>query len=306
MRTKKLELLIPARKNAPETYLRPLLVYHSAKTLKTLPYVFMLPGGPGANHSNYNAYRCLHQVANLVFFNPRGCGFSDVSVPSTYTMENYIEDVHAIKLALNLDSVILLGKSYGAMCALAYTLRYPKDVQQLILAAGADAYHFLQTAKDNLLARGSQEQQQICEYLWAGRFKSVEHVGEYFKLMAPLYSWKVRHKLVSKRPKPRYPFSYHSLNEGFAHQLWKFDYTKQLHQILCPTLILVGEEDWVTDPLYSRRMAELIPNAELQVFKNADHLLEIDVPELYFQRILDFLGMPVAYVPGSSRHPGNG
>ncbi len=41
------EVFIPGRDNAPETYLRLRLVYQNKKALETLPYVLILPGGPG-------------------------------------------------------------------------------------------------------------------------------------------------------------------------------------------------------------------------------------------------------------------
>lgn len=290
MITKIQEILIPARdSNSPETHLRVRSVYKNKSALETLPYVFILPGGPGANHSYYIDYDRLYEVANLIYYDPRGCGLSDAGDSLTYTMDNYIDDIHAIKSSLKLNSAILLGKSYGAMCALGYTLRYPDEVSQLILAAGAPTYQFIKTAQSNLLARGTSEQQQICHTLWEGNFKSDEHITEYFKVMASMYSWKVRHNEPVKRTTATHRFSFEALNEGFSKQFLKFDYIKQLCDIHCPTLILVGEEDWVTDPKYSKKMATLIADSTLHVFKNADHAMESDVPDLFFNTIISFI-----------------
>ena len=283
------EIMIPARNNSPETHLRVRLIYQNKKALEILPYVFVLPGGPGANHSYYTDYDCLHEIANLIYYDPRGCGLSDEGNLSTYSMENYMDDIHIIKESLQLGSVILLGKSYGAMCALGYTLRYPEDINKLILAAGVPTYEFIEAAKSNLLSRGTREQQQICHDLWTGSFKNDEHMAEYFKIMAPMYSWKRRNNLPVKRIEPTHRFSFEALNEGFRKKLWKFDYTRQLCDIQCPTLILVGEEDWVTDPKYSKEMAALISNSTLHVFKNADHAMESDVPDLFFNSIINFI-----------------
>jgi proline iminopeptidase len=289
MQTEIKEILISSREYAPETTLRVRLVYKNQKALENLPYVFMLLGGPGATHSYYTDYDCLHQVCNLIYFDPRGCGLSDKSDPATYTMNNYIDDVNFIKKVLELDSIILLGKSYGAMCALGYTLRYPKDVNKLILAAGVPTYTFIETAKMNILARGTAEQQGICNTLWAGEFTTNEHVALYFKIMASMYSWKTRNNQSVNRPTPSLPFAFEPLNEGFKHQFWEFDYTKELKNITCPTLILVGGEDWVTDPMYSKKMAALIPLSKLHVFERADHAMETDVPDLFFNSIINFI-----------------
>lgn len=289
MKTDIQEIMIPARDNSPETHLRVRMIYKNQETLETLPYVFILPGGPGANHSYYTDYDCLHKVANLVYYDPRGCGLSNEGDLSTYSMENYIDDIHIIKELLQLGPVILLGKSYGAMCALGYTLRYPEDVSKLILAAGVATYEFIETSKSNLLSRGTSAQQQICHDLWSGSFKNDEHMAEYFKIMATMYSWKIRNNLPVERVAPTHRFSFEALNEGFGKKLWKFDYTNQLCDIQCPTLILVGEDDWVTDAKYSKEMAALISNSTLHVFKNADHAMESDVPDLFFNAIINFI-----------------
>ena len=53
MFTKELKVLIKERDKAPETKLFVKIVAEDEESLKTKPYVFMLPGGPGANHSHY-------------------------------------------------------------------------------------------------------------------------------------------------------------------------------------------------------------------------------------------------------------
>lgn len=283
------EIEIPARADAPPTRIRVRRVYKVEAALKTAPYVFILPGGPGANHSYYFDYDCLSKVANLIYYDPRGCGLSDEGDRSSYNINNYINDLHVIKEFLQLESFILLGKSYGAMCALGYALRFPNDVEKLIVAAGVATYEFTKTAKENLFSRGTQEQQLICQSLWQGHIKNDEHMAEYFKIMASMYSWKKRNEQPIDRPESTHRFSFEALNEGFSNQFSLFDYTCQLNDIQCPTLILVGQEDWITDPIYSKEMAEKIPNSALHIFKNSDHAMESDVPELFFNTIINFI-----------------
>ncbi len=283
------KIKIPANKDTPSICLRVRVVYKNQNALKTAPYMFILPGGPGSNHSYYLNYDCLAEVVNLIYYDPRGCGLSGSGDSSTYTMDNYINDLHIIKESLELDSVILLGKSYGAMCALGYALRFPKDVNKLILAAGVPACDFIKTAQTNLKMRGTKEQQQICQNIWSGSIQNDEEMSEYFKIMATMYSWRKRNQQIVNRLAPTHRFTYEALNEGFATQFGHFDYRNQLKNLLCQTLILVGEEDWITDPMYSKEMAEKISNSTLHIFPNSDHAMESDVPELYFNTIVNFL-----------------
>lgn len=289
MWSKDLFIDIPKRAKAPETKLHIRIVSEREENLEKMPYIFMLPGGPGANHSHYKDYECLVTTGNIVFIDPRGCGLSDRQDPSTYNMDNYIQDVDEIRKHLHLDKITLLGKSYGAMCALGYTLDYPEHVSSLILAAGYPSFKNIETARLNLAERGTPEQQKVCEQLWEGSFKSNEEVNHFFNVMDTMYSWKKRHNQSVSRPAAEYAFEYEPLNQGFSGFLRTFNYEDRLHEVACKTLILVGEEDWVTDKKHSEFMASKIPNNQFVVFPNADHSMESDVPEEFFSTIQSFL-----------------
>ncbi len=288
--SKDLWLDIPSRTHSSSAKIFVKIVAQNKESLAVKPYVFILPGGPGANHAHYADYSCLSTHANIVFHDPRGCGQSSQDDPMNYTMENYIDDIEVIRQLLQLKKVILLGKSCGAMAAVGFILRYPDSVSQLILAAGAASFKFIETAKTNVLKQGSAQQQAVCETLWQGSFGSHDEVNDFFKRTASLYSYKVKHGLsfTPQSPSP-YPFSYECLNRGFGDFLREFNFEEQLHLIQSSTLILVGEEDWITDKSHSQLMAEKIPNSRLIIFSKANHKMEIDVPELYFNAIKEFI-----------------
>jgi proline iminopeptidase len=198
-----LNIPIPARNGAPKTTIFVKIIAQDEMSLKTKPYIFMLPGGPGANHSHYKDYSCLEDVGNIVFSDPRGCGLSEKGNAATYTMDNYIQDIDIIRQYLQLEKIILLGKSCGAMCALIYTLSYPNIVSQLILAAGSPSFKFLETAKNNLLTRGTtDEQNELCEKMWQGTFINDNEVERFIEVMATFYSYKKRHGQSTNRPLP--------------------------------------------------------------------------------------------------------
>lgn len=289
MWVKQLFIAIKARDMAPATRLSIQIVCENESNLGNRPYVFMLPGGPGANHSHYKDYVCLHKSSNVVFIDPRGCGLSDKQDPFCYTMDNYIQDIEAIRQHLQLEKIILLGKSYGAMCALGYTLTYKERVSNLILAAGSPSFRNLETARQNLEKRGNPAQKEVCKKLWAGNFANDQEVDHFFDVMDGLYSWKVRHDLPVNRPPSDYLFAHEPLNQGFGGFLRTFDYENRLHEVTCKTLILVGKEDWITDKKHSQLMADRIPDNQFIVFPNADHSMESDVPEAFFSSIQSFL-----------------
>lgn len=254
------------------------------------PVAFILPGGPGADHTAYQKYTVLQTDIDLVFHDPRGCGLSDKGRATSYNMENYINDIDAIREQLSLEKIMVIGKSYGSMCALGYALRYPQHVSKLVLAAGAPSFHFLTKAKENVKRIGTPEQIQICEKLWAGEFQSKEELLRFFQLTNSLYSVKAREMSASINLNTKSnQFAYEVLNEGFRHQFWHFNYETKLRDVECPTLILAGKEDWINDPIYAEQMAAHIPCSQLHVFEQASHAMEADVPEQFFPAISRFI-----------------
>ncbi len=279
------------RIDVPTVKLNVDVLAQTGKLAKSKQVAFILPGGPGADLRAYQKYACLQGVSGLVFHDPRGCGQSSRNDLSACNMNNYIDDVEAIRQHLALEKIVVIGKSYGAMCALGYALRYPHAVQKLVLSAGAPSYRFLNKAKKNLQRVGTPEQIQVAKKLWAGSFANNEELLHYFCLTNSLYSVKaITQPNVFDLTQKAKQFAYDVLNEGFRNEFWHFDYEHQLRRIVCPTLILAGKRDWITDVELSEFMAAHIPYSQLQVFKNASHAMEADVPDAYFTALADFVG----------------
>ncbi len=137
----------PERSEAPSAKIFVKALSSSRADLDSKPYVFIFPGGPGANHSHYENYDCLAPYGNIVFCDPRGCGLSSKADPSTYTIENYIKDVEIVRQHLGLKEIVVLGKSCGAIAALGFTLKYPSIVSKLILSAGLQVINFWKQQK---------------------------------------------------------------------------------------------------------------------------------------------------------------
>src|SRR5438874_12683349 len=94
-------------------------------------------GGPGASHDYFLPYLTpLARHHQLIFIDERGSGRSQkLEDASGYTVENMVEDVEAVRVALRLGQVTLLGHSYGGALAQAYALKYQKNLSHLILGS---------------------------------------------------------------------------------------------------------------------------------------------------------------------------
>src|SRR5438309_246013 len=92
------------------------------------PTLVLLHGGPGADHSVFkdgrlDAYRDLAQV---VYYDYRGHGRSDVSPPETWNLDTWADDVVRLCDALGVEHPIVMGVSFGGMVAQRYLARHPE------------------------------------------------------------------------------------------------------------------------------------------------------------------------------------
>lgn len=254
------------------------------------PVLFMLHGGPGGDHLRYKQRSLeLQDCAQLIFIDHRGSGRSKKTRAKDYTLENNIEDIEALRKHLGLTQMSILGTSYGGIVAQGYAVRYPKQVEKLILVATAPSFHFLKEAKAILSQKGNQQQIKAASKLFNGTFKNSKDVAAFFKTMDSLYSEAAKKKKTAAFGKLKTIWSHEALNLGFKDFLRDFDFRPALKKITCPTLILAGKEDWICPPSQSKELAKCIPHADLHIFKNCSHAISTDAHEKYIKVIKKFM-----------------
>ena len=253
------------------------------------PIAFIIHGGPGADHTSYKpTFSRLSQKLQLVYFDHRGQGRSARGLKETYTLENNVEDMEALRQYLGLEKIVIIGTSYGGMVALSYAVRYPGNVQSLIVTATAGSYRFLELAKVNLAQKGTKEQQAIAQLLWDGKFENEAQLKEYFQVMMPMYSITYKPEIPGKSWN-RTILSPDAINVAFASFLRFYNVLDQLHKITAPTLVIAGKHDWICPPELSLEIATAIPNADLIVFENSGHLIRVDEPEALLDAIIAYI-----------------
>jgi len=257
--------------------------------MRERPVLFLLHGGPGGEHGSFKSTVAeLRDVAQLVYLDHRGSGRSAPADPSTYTLDENIEDLDALRQHLGLEQISVLGSSYGGMVAQGHAIRYPNRVANLVLVSTSPSYRFLEEARRIVQQRGTPEQQAVCQRLWDANFESLEQLHEYYRVMGPLYATTFDLE-KAEQGWQRSRRNFEQLNLGFGGFLREFDYIEQLSQISCPTLVLSGAHDWICPPDQSRLIAERIPRAHLKVFDNSAHSIAQDEPDAFLSAVRGFL-----------------
>ncbi|MDC0680125.1 alpha/beta fold hydrolase [Sorangium atrum] len=257
--------------------------------MREKPVMFVVHGGPGADHASHKGGMTpLADQAQLVYFDHRGQGRSARGPKETYTLENNVEDMEALRLHLGLDRIVVMGTSYGGMVAMAYALEYQRNISHLILVATAASHRLIDRAKRIVAERGTEQQRAACERLWAGEIEGDAQFAELLQILGPLYSTTFDPQKANEAG-ARTIYSVDAWNVGLERFMRRFDFTPRLPEIAVPTLVIAGRHDWICPPDLSEEIARLIPGADLRIFERSSHWVRADEPRALLDAVAGFL-----------------
>lgn len=269
---------------------------------KGMPLV-LINGGPGGTHHYFHPwFSKAKKYARLIYYDQRGCGLSDFEPGEEgYSVHQAVEDLDAIRKALDIDKWVLLGYSYGGFLAQFYTVNHPENVAGLILLGAATGMH-VNTGKSRQRQYMAEEERARLKEI-RGQVQKLTmakklHRKEFMPIL--LYNnflngdWKRQH--FYKPSKER-------LSE-FA--LYEWDHDENFNSIMnrskgtvdlkgafegnpIPTLILEGKYDLTWGEIKPEVLKENHPNAEMVVFANAGHGIYDEEPEKFFSVLKDFI-----------------
>lgn len=147
--------------------------------------ILFLAGGPGLNATYLEpVWKELSSKYRCIVLDQRGTGKSTLtSVDSvTVNMENYVNDLEALRNHLKLDRLTLIGHSWGGMLSMEYAAVRPEHTEKLILlSSGGPTGRFFTYFGDNMNMRLHEEdrreiaildslQQPSLKGIWPGYF----------------------------------------------------------------------------------------------------------------------------------------
>lgn len=256
-----------------------------------------LHGGPGAGHDYLEPLAALADQRPVIFYDQLGCGRSEKPADdSLWTIDRFAAEVDALREALKLDRVCILGHSWGGFLAVDYmTDRTPKGVEALILASGSASTPQATRGIQGLVdAMPNGAGVRIHELEKAGQMQSQEYqdlVGQFYAMHLfrgdmnnPLFQATIKN-LAST---PVYPVMNGPNEFTITGTIKDWDRTAQLSKIDCPTLITTGEFDEVTLDC-ARTLNQGIKGSRLEVLKGASHLYTLEQPDAYNALVRGFL-----------------
>jgi len=282
------------------------MIYY--KTLGKGAPLLIVHGGPGASHDYFLPYLLpLARTNRLIFIDERGSGRSaKLEDVSQYTVENMVEDVEAVRLALGLGKISLLGHSYGGALAQAYALKYQNNLTHLILASTWSSTVELNKLFVTMKEKMAPELRDRIDKLEAaglfGHGKDYEKNRYTADYMIAAWGEGYFPYLYQNRPDPNYdPIGNGVMSWDLYREMWgqhgeyiidgnlkSVEYTDRLSTIHVPTLILAGDHD-ECDPSLSLAMQQKIVGSKMVVIPKAGHMTFVDQTGMVLKAVDDFL-----------------
>ena len=203
----------------------------------------------------------------------RGHGRSEVP-PGPYSMDDLGSDLVALLDRLEIERAFLCGLSIGGMISMWVAAHAPERVERLVLCCTSAKL-------------GPPE-------AWHERAATVRADGVQAVADAVLGRWftpgfREAHPELIERMRGILAATPREGYAGCCEAIAAMDLTGALPSIAAPTLVVAGEQDPSTPPEHGRRIAELIPDARLEVIAPAAHIATMERPDLTTAMILRFL-----------------
>ena len=257
-----------------------------------------LHGGPGMSHDYLEPLEALAGTGRqVIFYDQLGCGKSDhPHKASLWQIALFIEEVNAVRKALGLDHVHLLGQSWGGFLAQEYMLTKPSGVKSLILANSAASTHRWISEANRLRAQLPEGiQATLTKHEEAGATDDPAYAAAtdvyYSRHLCRLNPWPdcLQRTLDQLGQDPEVYNTMWGPSEFYCTGLLKdWDIEHRLGEIDPLTLILSGEYDEST-PAINQGLHKGIRNSEWVLLEGCSHTSHLEDTERYLKLVTAFL-----------------
>jgi proline iminopeptidase len=268
--------------------------------------LLLIPGGGGGSHDYYHPYfSALAASFRVVYYDGFGRGKSDrAKSPDEYSFDRDIEEVEALRKALGLGRIHVLGHSYGGLVAQAYALKYPDSIRSLILSNTF-------VSGEDYQASNVQYNKQVEFFLpevWARVAQLRSHgytassppmqeaylgkiatMLELFYFYDPANAARIVFDEQSFNAEEYYAITGPDADFELGPQIRRLSFGEGLSKLRAPILVLIGRSDGVVFPKLALNIARSAPRAEVVIFEKSGHFPFIEETDKMMATIGAFL-----------------
>src|SRR5918996_2392452 len=225
--------------------------------------------------------RALSAYFRVVSFDNRGVGETDLPPEPVYPTTQMADDAAALLRFLKLPRAHVVGASMGGTIAMELALRHPTLVRSLVLACtwaeGDPRFCHTIEAWMALAYRVPLEERLryvIYPLVYSPKFFGQKENLETVFQRALAYPHQAKPEAIER--------------QGRGLLAWNGTRVKRLGSIRVPTLVMVGKDDILTPPAFSRALARMIRRARLAVLPGG-HAFFVEEAEAFNRTVLRFL-----------------
>ena len=212
----------------------------------------------------------------------RGQGRSDLTSQKMITMDELADDMFELIDQLGLTDVNLIAQSMGGDVAVRLAARRPELFRSLVMAGSS--------------ARSEPDGQREDFLDWVGKAGEQGFIKDSLEdTMNIMFGPTSRNTADPKRKesvdlwRDRINATPRHLYPAMLGVILREDALHLLPEITCPALVFSGDEDTARPPAWAQEVASGIPSAKLVPLTKVGHSPTLEVPELVYPMILDFL-----------------
>lgn len=244
--------------------------------------VILLIHGSGPGVTAWANWRgvipALSQQARVIAPDMLGFGYSQCPAEWKLDPQTWVQSLVGLLDALDIQRVSIVGNSFGGAIALAFARAFPQRVQRLVLM-GAVGLSFPLTEGLNKVWGYQPSLQAMRELM---EVFAYDHGLINDDLVRMRFEASIRDDVQSRFaqlfPEPR--------QQGVQLLALAEDDLRALTQ---QTLLIHGRDDQVIPLEVSERMLRLIPHAQLHVFGECGHWVQIERAQVFTRLLVDFL-----------------
>lgn len=260
--------------------------------------LIVVHGGPGLDQE-YLKPQLLHLAANyrLIFYDQRGSGKS-LKTPideKHIHIDQFVEDLEALRKSLGLEKFIIMGHSWGGLLAMQYASAHQDHLLGLILVNSVSADYKGQKAfMDEFEVRAKNIRNDLEPLFTYENFKELNaaQISNLYQKAFSIYFYDAK-----KVEELNLNCNVTSAQSGYKirKEMMKTSYLNpsinlfpKLKTLDIPTFILHGKQD-IVPAWTAEEIKEAIPHAEIVILDHCGHFSYIEKPSQFFTELNKFL-----------------
>tara|TARA_Y100001970_G_scaffold17669_1_gene19849 strand:+ start:281 stop:1033 length:753 start_codon:yes stop_codon:yes gene_type:complete len=214
----------------------------------------LLMHGSGLSHIVWSFHEQFYSTQGFNVLSVDLPGHGNSEGPSLKSIEEISDWIKSLMKKLNIEKIIIIGHSQGALVGIDFAARYPNFILSLVLVAGSYKMPV---------------NQDLIDYAEAGDEKAI--------LLMMKWGYEGSKAFIGGNPVKKIINSSREIREILAVDLnacnnYK-DGKESLKKISCPTLCIFGDLDKMVPLEVGNKMASMINKSETKIINNCGHMI---------------------------------